>query len=112
MAYITAYLNAEVKVEVAVSKHFALRPQKRDVLLGTGTGWGLGGGGEEERKSEGSTALTDPEDRGGRGPPPEQSEILRQCPLANAQRLVFYAVAVSAVVRSNHKDNVRSTAVD
>ena len=33
---------------------------------------GGGGGGGREREREGSTARTDPEDRGGRGPPPEQ----------------------------------------
>ena len=44
-------------------------PQKRGGLLGTGTK-GVGGGGEE--RASGSTAHSDPEDRGGRGPPPEQ----------------------------------------
>ena len=41
-----------------------------------GLGWGGGrcgvGGEGGVRKSEDSTARTDPEDRGGRGPPPEQ----------------------------------------
>ena len=41
-----------------VSKHSALRPQKRGGLLETGTGGGWGGG----RKSGCSTARTDPED--------------------------------------------------
>ena len=52
-----------MKNEAEVSKHFALRPQKRGGLLGKG---GKG------RKSEGSSARSNPEDRGGRGPPTEQ----------------------------------------
>ena len=40
-------------------------------------------------------------------------EVLRRCPLANAQRLVHCAIAVStAVLGQSHKDNVRCTAVD
>ena len=52
-------------------------------------------------------------DRRDRGPPPEQSEVLRRCPLAIAQRLVHCAIAVStAVLGQSHKDNVRCTAVE
>ena len=40
-------------------------------------------------------------------------EVLRQCPLAIAQRLVHCAIAVStAVLRQSHKDNVRCTTVE
>ena len=40
-------------------------------------------------------------------------EVLRRCPLAIAQRLVHYAIAVStAVLGQSHKDNVRCTAVE
>ena len=40
-------------------------------------------------------------------------EVLRQCPLAIAQRLVHCAIAVStAVLGQSHKDNVRCTAAD
>ena len=40
-------------------------------------------------------------------------DVLRRCPLAIAQRLVHYAIAVStAVLGQSHKDNVRCTAVD
>ena len=40
-------------------------------------------------------------------------EVLRQCPLAIAQRHVHCAIAVStAVLGQSHKDNVRCTAVD
>ena len=40
-------------------------------------------------------------------------DVLRQCPLAVAQRLVHCAVAVStAELGQSHKDNVRCTAVD
>ena len=35
-------------------------------------GDGGGGGGGSGRESEGSASRTDPEDRGGRGPPSEQ----------------------------------------
>ena len=40
-------------------------------------------------------------------------EVLRQCPLAIAQRLVRRAIAVStAVLGQSHKDNVRCIAVE
>ena len=41
------------KKQVPVSKHFALRPQKRGGLSGTG-----GGGWEEDERVSGSTART------------------------------------------------------
>ena len=51
------------------------------------------------RESEGSTARTDPEDRGGRRPPPLRTmEVLGRCPLAIVQQLVHYAAAVSTAV--------------
>ena len=81
-----------------VTRHFALRPQKRGCLLGTGTG--EGGGGEDERVRE----------------TPERPwtaartmEVLRRCPLAIAQRLVHCAIAVSTAVLGSHKDNARCT---
>ena len=66
------------------------------MLIRDGDRWGKG------RESEGSTARPDPdpdpEDRGDRGPPPEQwPEVLKPCPLAIAQQLVYYAIAVSTV---------------
>ena len=40
-------------------------------------------------------------------------EVLKQCPLTSALRLVHCAIAVStAVLGQSHKDNVRCTAVD
>ena len=39
-------------------------------------------------------------------------EVLRLCPLAIAQRLVHYAIAVSTAVLDSHKDNVRCNAVE
>ena len=40
-------------------------------------------------------------------------EVLRRCPRAIAQQLVYYAVAVSAaVLGQSHKDNVHCTAVE
>ena len=52
-----------------VSKHVALRPQKRGGLLGTGTGGGVGAGKTSEWLVR---AIRPSKDRGGRGPPPEQ----------------------------------------
>ena len=95
--------------------HFALRPQKRDGLLGTGTRGVLGEGGEggRGRKSQGSiedTARKRPERPWTAA---RTMEVLRRCPLAIAQRLVHRAVAVStAVLGQSHKDNVRCTAVE
>ena len=89
--------------------HFALRPQKRGGLLGTGTG----GGGGRGRKSEGSIA-----DSARKRPErpwtvARTMEVLRRCPLSIAQRLVHCATAVStAVLGQSHKDNVRCTAVE
>ena len=41
------------------------------------------------------------------------TEVLRRCPLAIAQRLVHWAIAIStAVLGQSHKDNVRCTAVE
>ena len=75
---------------------------------------GWGGGGRQGRESEGSTARTDPEDR---GPSPEQWKlrlVLKQClDLTIARQLVYYAADVStAVLGQSHKDNVRCTAVE
>ena len=36
----------------------------------------------------------------------------KQCPLAIAQQLVYYATAVSTAVRNSHKDNVCWSAVE
>ena len=58
--------NDEGKNERVVRVHFALRPQKRGWLLGTGTA----GEGDERVKAR---PRTPPEkDRRNRGPPPEQ----------------------------------------
>ena len=40
------------------------------------------------------------------------TKMLRRCPLAIAQQLVYHAFAVSAVVQSSHKDNFCRTAVE
>ena len=88
--------------------HFALRPQKRGGLLGTGTG-----GGGKRRKSEGSTADTARKRLERPWTSARTMEVLRRCPLDIAQRLVHSATAVStAVLGQSHKDNVRFTAVD
>ena len=98
-----------MKVEVAVLDHFALRPQKRGCLLGTGTG-GVGWGG---RNSEGSAADTVRKRPAKPWTAARTMAVLRRCPLAIAQRLVHRAIAVStAVLGQSHKDNVRCTAVE
>ena len=84
--------------------HFALRPQKRDGLLGTGTG-GRG------RKSEGSTADTARKRPERPWTAAWTMEVLKQCPLTIAQRLVHWAIAVSAAVLGQ-SHNVRCTAVE
>ena len=48
--------------------HIALRPQKRDGLLGTGTG----GGGEGDERVKARPRIPPEKDRRDRGPPPEQ----------------------------------------
>ena len=78
---------------------------------GDRVGW-LGGGRWRGRESEGSTAH-----RPGRPRRPwtaaRTMEVLRRCPLAIAQQLVFYATVVStAVLGQSHKDCVRCTAVE
>ena len=80
--------------------HFALRPQKRDGLLGTGTrggGRGYGGGVGESEASTADTARKRPERRWTSA---RTTEVLRRCPLAIAQRLVHRAIAVSTVMVS------------
>ena len=46
--------------------HFALRPQKRSCLLGTGTEW------EEDERVKARPRIPPEKDRRDRGPPPEQ----------------------------------------
>ena len=79
---------------------FALRPQKRSCLLGTG-----GGAADETVKARPWIPPWKRKDRRDRGPPPEQcrdvrSGLRRRCPcLAIAQRLVHCrAAAVSIAV--------------
>ena len=74
------------KERLCVRVHFALRPQKRDGLLGTGEG---GGGG---RKSEGSTADTGRPKKTGETVDRRQNNAsvkavsLRHCPATSALR--------------------------
>ena len=81
---------------IHVSKHVALRPQKRDGLLGTGKV------GVREKEWVVRPRAPTRKDRGSRGPPPEQ-----QCwgsgDLAIAQQLAYNATAVSIGVRNSHK---------
>ena len=87
--------------------HFALRPQKRGGLLGTGTRERRG------RKSEGSTADTARKRPERPWTAARTMEVLRRYPFAITQRLVRCAIAVlTAVLGQSHKDNVRCTAVE
>ena len=72
--------------------HSALHPQKRDGLLGTGTGSG------REWKSQGSTMDTAQKRPERLWTTTRTLEVLRRCPLAIAQRLVHCAIAVSTAV--------------
>ena len=93
-----------------VLAHFALRPQKRGGLFGTGTGGG--GGVWGGRKSEGSTADTARKRPERPWTAARTMELLRRFPVAIAQRLVHCTTAVSTtVLGQSHKDNVRCTAV-
>ena len=67
------------KHHMRIVVHFALRPQKRGGLLGTGTG------GERGRKSEGSTAETARKRPERPWTAARTMEVLRRCPLAIAQ---------------------------
>ena len=60
----------------------------------------MGGGGRGERVS-GSTARSNPEDRGGRGPAPEQQLCQGSGDLAIAQQLVYFTIAVSTAAQSS-----------
>ena len=71
--------------------HVALRPWRRDGLLGTGT---VG----RERQSEGSTAETVRKRPERPWTAARTMEVLRRCSLAIAQRLVHCATAVSTAV--------------
>ena len=85
----------------------ALRPRKRDGLLGTGTEW------EGDERVKARPRKPPEKDRRDPWTAARTMEVLRRCPLAIAQRLVHCAIAVStAVLGQSHKDNVRCTAVD
>ena len=70
----------------------ALRPRRRDGLLGTGTEWE---GGERAKGSTAETARKRPERPWTAA---RTMEVLRRCPLAIAQRLVHCAIALSTAV--------------
>ena len=86
--------------------HFALRPQKRGGLLGTGTvgGGGGGGGGGEDQRVKTRSRIPPEEDWRNRGPPPRTMEVLRRCPIAIAH------CCFNCRAGQSHKDNVRCTA--
>ena len=70
----------------------ALRPRKRDGLLGTGTEW------EGDERVIGSTAETARKRPERPWTAARTMEVLRRCPLVIAQRLVHRAIALSAAV--------------
>ena len=72
--------------------HVALRPRRRNGLLGDGDRVGRG------RESEGSTVETVRKRPEGPWTAARTLEVLRRCPLAIAQRLVHCAIAVSTAV--------------
>ena len=72
--------------------HVALRPRRRDGLLGTGTEW------EGDDRVKGSTAETVRKRPERPWTAARPMEVLRRCPLAIAQRLVHCAIAVSTAV--------------
>ena len=63
-------VEPEVRIDRTRLDHFALRPQKRGGLLGTGGGGGGGGGAGERVKAR--SRIPPEKDRRDRGPPPEQ----------------------------------------
>ena len=68
--------------------------------MGGGGEWGEGGGGGGGKSEWLVRAIRPSEDRGGRGPPPEQH-------FAAAKQLEYNsAIAVLTAVRSSHEDNV------
>ena len=67
----------------------ALRPQRRVGLLGTGTEW------EGSERVKGSTAETARKRPERPWTAARTMEVLRRCPLAIAQRLVYCAIALS-----------------
>ena len=86
----------------------ALRPRRRDGLLGTGAEW------EGDDRVKARPRKPPEKDRRDRGPPPEQWKCWGGVPsplpsdLCTAQ-LLFQLLCLG---RSSHKDNVRCTAVD
>ena len=72
--------------------HVALRPRRRDGLLGTGTEW------EGDERVIGSTAETVRKRPERPWTAARTMEVLRRCPLAIAQRLVHCAIALSTAV--------------
>ena len=70
----------------------ALRPQRRDGLLGTGTEW------EGDERVKGSTADTARKRPERLWTAARTMEVSRRCPVAIAQRLVHCAIAVSTAV--------------
>ena len=93
--------------------YVALRPRKRDGLLGTGTEM-AGRGRKSHVKARPRTPPARTEKTGETAWTAARTmEVLRRCPLTIAQRLVHCATTVStAVLGQSHKDNVRCTAVE
>ena len=80
------------RIEYAFRFHVALRPRRRDGLLGTGTEW------EGDGRVKGSTAETVRKRPERPWTAARTMEVVRRCPLAIAQRLVHCAIAVSTAV--------------
>ena len=96
-----------VIVVVVVVVHFALRPQKRDGLLGTGTG-----GGEGDERVMAQPRKPPEKDRRDRGPPPEQWKCQGGVPLPLPSDLCTAQLLFQLPCWAESLDNVRCTAVE
>ena len=90
--------------------HVALRPQKRDGLLGTGTGGG--GGRARGRESEGSTADTARKRPERPWTAARTMEIKAVSPRHCAATSALRNCCFNCRAGQSHKDNVRCTAVE
>ena len=84
----------------------ALRPRKRDGLLGTGTEW------EGDDRVKARPRKPPEKDRRDRGPPPERWKCSGAVPSPLPSDLCTAQLLFQLMCLDSHKDNVRCTAVD
>ena len=80
--YLSLHCHHQKDSCIKMGFHVALRPRRRDGLLGTGTEW------EGDERVKGSTAETVRKRPEKPWTAARTMEVLRRCPLAVAQRLV------------------------